>query len=102
MNRTIANAKEFSNMSSCFTSGSDGIGRSSDLHGTKVQIYFGLSKKNALLLAFFSLEDAASRYCLEAIGWDLPEFDSGIMDKESTNSVRKNANEMYYDNCFRK
>ena len=32
----------------------------------KVQIYFGLSKKNALFRAFFSLEDAASRYCLEA------------------------------------
>ena len=70
-------------MSSYFTSGSDGIGRSSDLHGAKVQIYFGLSKKNALLLAFFSLEDAASRYCLEAIGWGLPEFDSGQMDKEA-------------------
>ena len=38
------------------------------VHGAKVQIYFGLSKKNALLLAFFSLEDAASRYCLEVIG----------------------------------
>ena len=45
--------------------------------------YFGLCKKNTLLLAFFSLEDAASRYCLEAIGWDLPEWDSGLMDKEA-------------------
>ena len=31
-------------MSSYFTSGSDGIGKSSDLHGAKVQIYFELSK----------------------------------------------------------
>ena len=53
------------------------------VHGAKVQIYFGLSKKNALFCAFFSLEDAASRYCLEAIGWGLPEFDSGLMDKEN-------------------
>ena len=38
------------------------------VHGAKVQIYFGLSKKNALFRAFFSLEDAASRYCLEVRG----------------------------------
>ena len=49
----------------------------------KVVKYFELSKKNALLLAFFSLEDAASHYCLEVIGWDLPEWDSGLMDKEA-------------------
>ena len=34
----------------------------------KVVNYFGLSKKNAVLLAFFSLEDAASRYSLEVRG----------------------------------
>ena len=34
----------------------------------KVVKYFELSKKNALLLAFFSLEDAAGRYRLEVIG----------------------------------
>ena len=29
------------------------------VHGAKVQIYFGLSKKNALFRAFLCLEDAA-------------------------------------------
>ena len=49
----------------------------------KVVKYFELSKKNALLLAFFSLEDAAGRYRLEVIGQDLPEWDSGVKDKEN-------------------
>ena len=39
-----------------------------NLCGAKVQLFFEICKKNALLLAFFSLEDAASRYCLEVIG----------------------------------
>ena len=42
-----------------------------------------MSKKNALFRAFLCLEDAASRYCLEIIGWDLPEYDSGVMNKEN-------------------
>ena len=35
----------------------------------KLQYFFGLSKKNALFRAFLCLEDAASRYCLEVIGY---------------------------------
>ena len=52
------------------------------LSTAKLRYFFELSKKNALLCAFFSLEDAASRYYLKVIGWDLPEWDSGLMDKE--------------------
>ena len=57
------------------------------VHGAKVQIIYELSKKNALFRAFLCLEDAASRYCLEVIGWDLSEWDSSSSPR--SNEQRK-------------
>ena len=63
-------------MSSCFYVGERRQLWLNDLCAAKVQIYFGLSKKNALLRAFFSLE-------LRGLKAGIPEYDSEAMDKDT-------------------
>ena len=57
----------------------------------KVQIYFELGKKKCTLLCIFNIKARFAR-----MGFGSNE------QRESANSIRKNANEVHEVNCFRK